>query len=209
MKPKAYIVISRYSESVEWVRSLTDNYIIYNKGEELPSEYNQKIVDNFGGNQYDIVRYIYDNYYNLPPLIAFLQGDPFDHCSPDRFNRLIFNESFTPIFGVKNYADGEYFEANDSWYINQPWQSHKPQCKFENFDEYAKHIFSNYTREETLIFPPGSQFIVEEERCLFYSRNFWKKIMDVIPTDLNINGGREVHIIERSLQLIFENKYKE
>lgn len=209
MKPKAYIVISRYQESVEWVKSLTDNYIIYNKGEELPSEYNQKIVDNFGANQYDIARYIYDNYYNLPPLIAFLQGDPFDHCLPDRFNQLIYNESFTPIFGDKNYPSGEYSEGNNSWYIDQPWQSHKPQCKFENFDEYAKHIFSNYIREEALIFPPGSQFIVEKERCMFYSRDFWKKIMDIIPTDLNINGGREVHIIERSLQLIFENKYRE
>ena len=83
-KPKAFLVVSRYNEDVSWIKTLTDNYIIYNKGEELSSEYNQIIAPNFGGNQYDIFRYIHDNYDNLPELIAFVQGDPFDHCLHDR-----------------------------------------------------------------------------------------------------------------------------
>lgn len=205
---KAFVVVSRYKESVEWVKSLTDNYIIYNKGESLPN-FKQMLCENIGANQYDIVRFIYDNYDNLPDLIAFLQGDPFDHCLVDRFYDLIRRDSFTPIFGDRNYPSGEYFEPNTSWYLHEPWQSHKPPCKFASFDDYCRYLFSDYAGSANLVFPPGSQFLVEKQRCLFYSRSFWKKIMDIIPTQPGINGGREAHIIERSLQLIFENKYSE
>jgi hypothetical protein len=208
-KIKAFVVISRFNENVGWINELTDDYIIYNKGAELDGGVKQKMVPNIGANQYDICSYIYENYENLPPLIAFLQGNPFDHCLKNRFDLLIRSEQFTPIFGDRNYPNGVYSESNDSWYLNQPWQSHKPPCKFDNFDEYAKYIFENYEREDHLTFPPGSQIIVERERCLFYSKNFWKKLMDIFPTQEGINGGREAHIIERSIQLIFENKYQE
>jgi hypothetical protein len=213
-KPKAFIVVSRYKEDVSWIDSLTDDYIIYNKGEELPKKYKQILAPNFGGNQYDIFRYIHDNYDNLPELMAFVQGDPFDHCIPDRFNELIYNESFTLLFGDKNYPDGNYmgspyWESNSSWYMNESWQSHKPQSKFPGFDNFANHIFSDYTHQPTVTFPPGSQFIVEKERCLFYSKDFWKKLMESVCQEIGMNGGRETHIIERSMQIIFENKYKE
>jgi hypothetical protein len=60
-----------------------------------------------------------------------------------------------------------------------------------------------------LSFPPGSQFIVEKERCLFYSKKFWKNLMDFINTDVGVNGGRETHVLERAMQLIFETRFKE
>jgi hypothetical protein len=213
-KPKVFIVVSRYKEDVSWIDSLTDDYIIYNKGEKLPKKYKQILAPNFGGNQYDIFRYIHDNYDNLPELMAFVQGDPFDHCISDRFNELIYNESFTLLFGDKNYPDGNYmgspyWETNSNWYMNEPWQSHKSQSKFAGFDNFAEHIFSDYTHQPTLTFPPGSQLIVEKERCLYYSKNFWKKLMDSVCQEVGMNGGIETHIIERAIQIIFENTYKE
>ena len=33
--------------------------------------------------------------------------------------------------------------------------------------------------------------------------------MEVICDEIGMNGGREAHIVERSMQIIFENKYKE
>jgi len=208
-KPKAFLVISRYSEDISWVKSLTNNYIIYNKGEVLPPEYNQIQLPNFGGNQYDIFHYIYENYDNLPDLIAFMQGNPFDHCLPDRFNKLIYNESFTSLFGDAYYPDGNYSEDNNNWYIEATFNNNKPPSKFSSFGEYMEFIFEDYTHQDKVIFPPGSQLIIEKERCLFYSKTFWKKLMSVPSDIIGANGGRETHIIERSVQIIFENKYKE
>jgi hypothetical protein len=211
---KAFLVISRFSEDVSWIDNYTSNYLIYNKGEELPEHYKQKIVPNFGGNQYDIFRFIYDNYENLPDLIAFVQGNPFDHCILERFNQLIHNESFTLLFGDPNYPDGNldgipYWETNNSWYINTPWNSHKPQSKFSDLDEFANYIFNNYSHQNTVSFPPGSQFIVEKERCLYYSKNFWKILMESVCQEIGMNGGREAHIVERLMQIIFKNKFNE
>jgi hypothetical protein len=207
-KPKSFLVISRFSEDVNWLNDLTDNYIIYNKGNQLEG-FNQKIVPNIGGNQYDIFSFIYENYDNLPDLITFMQGDPFDHCLKPRFDKLIYNESFTPLFGDKNYPDGNYSEYNNNWYIIPTMISKNVECIFKSFDEYMNIIFSDYTHLDTLIFPPGSQIIVEKERCLYYSKDFWKKLMSFFPNDTNSNGGAEAHIIERSIQIIFENKFKE
>ncbi len=208
-KIKAFLIISRFNEDISWINNYTSNYIIYNKGENLPETYKQKMVPNFGGNQYDIFNYIYTNYNKLPNLIAFMQGNPFDHCLPERFDQLIYNESYTHLFGDINYPHGEYFESNNNWYIDASFNGHKPPSKFSSFDEYMHHMFEDYTPLSTLYFPPGSQLIVEKERCLFYSKEFWKKLMEVIPIEWGINGGREAHIVERSIQLIFENKYKE
>lgn len=208
-KIKAFLIISRFNEDISWINNYTSNYIIYNKGENLPETYKQKMVPNFGGNQYDIFNYIYTNYNKLPNLIAFMQGNPFDHCLPERFDQLIYNESYTHLFGDINYPHGEYFESNNNWYIDASFNGHKPPSKFSSFDEYMHHMFEDYTPLSTLYFPPGSQLIVEKERCLFYSKEFWKKLMEVIRIEWGINGGREAHIVERSIQLIFENQYKE
>jgi len=213
-KLKAFVVVSRFNENVEWINSLTDQYVIYNKGEQLPETYKQIMSPNFGANQYDIFRFIHDNYEKLPELIAFVQGDPYDHCLPDRFHKLIHSEKFTLLFGDRNYPDGNlngspYWETNNSWYIHESWNSHKPLCKFADFHEFANHIFIDYEPLATVSFPPGSQFIVEKERCLFYSKQFWKKLMNSICQDIGMNGGREAHIVERAMQLIFENKYQE
>jgi hypothetical protein len=208
-KPKALLVISRYNEDINWIKSLTDDYIIYNKGEELSLDYKQLILPNFGANQYDIFHYIYENYDNLPNLIAFMQGNPFDHCLSDRFNELIYNEQFTPLFGDAYYPDGNYSEDNNNWYINAEFNNNKPPSKFSSFDEYMEFLFEDYIYQDKVIFPPGSQLIVEKERCLFYSKEFWKKLMSIPSDVIGANGGREAHIIERSIQIIFENKYKE
>jgi hypothetical protein len=207
-KMKAFLVVSRFLEDISWVSSLTDNYIIYNRGEVLPDCYNQKNVENIGGNQYDIFSFIYENYENLPDLIAFTQGNPFDHCLPERFYNIIYNTEFTTLFGDSNYVDGVYSEPNSDWYIVGAFNSHNPPSKFSSFDDYMNYMFEDYSHESNLVFPPGSQIMVEKERCLFYSKHFWKKLMDEVTCKIP-RGGIEAHIIERSIQIIFENKYKE
>ena len=33
--------------------------------------------------------------------------------------------------------------------------------------------------------------------------------MDFISADIEVNGGRESHVLERAMQLIFETRFKE
>ena len=213
MKTKSFLVVSRFKENVEWVHNYTNEYVIYNKGEYLPDNFKQLKRPNFGGNQYDICQFIYENYYNLPDLIAFCQGNPFDHCTIEDFNQFIYNEYYTNLFSVHvgiNYPSGFIIESNNNFYIYAyDVCPSVTTCKVSSFDEFANSIFKNYKTNHLLSFPPGSQFIVEKERCLFYSKKFWKNLMEFINTDVGVNGGREAHVLERAMQLIFETRFKE
>lgn len=214
-KPKSHLVVTRYKEDINWLINLTDNYTLYNKGEKLKN-CKQIMKKNYGGNQLDIFEFIYDNYENLPDLICFLQGNPFDHCVEELFYELIFRNYYTLLFNDPNHFVNnksnffQYQEINDDYIYKTEWFKNLNPCKFKSFDDYASSIFKNYNHENVLFFPPGSQLIVEKERCLYYSKSFWKKLIDFIPViERNLYAPSECHVIERSIQMIFENKYKE
>ena len=226
MRP--FFIISRYKEDVSWLKDYTQsNYLIYNKGEDdiedFQSSYWHVVArPNFGGNQYDICYFIYNHYERLPELMCFLQGNPFDHCNREKFDALIKNTGFTAVESYednpendvhKKDVDGGYMEINSGWYI----EAHNGKliedgfeisCKF-TFETFMSYLFEDYQSLSFIRFAPASQYIVTKAQCLQYSRNFWKKIMDVFPTTIGINGGTEAHIIERALWNIFNGTYKE
>lgn len=215
------LVISRYNENVDWVNEFTDNYSVINKGEDLVDMHCIR-RPNYGGNQYDICRFIIDNYEQLPEIICFVQGWPFDHCHKDVFIKLINNTLFTPLESLgslpeteahKKDIDGGYMEKNDSWYINAHNQkllseNKEITCKFDSYDDFMHSLFSDYEHLDFIRFTPGSQYIVTKSDCLHYSKAFWKKLLDFLPTT-NVNGGTEAHLLERALFYIFKGKYTE
>ncbi len=184
MKTKK-IIISRYKEDISWVKNYDLDYVIYNKGDEIDDDYNVLKMDNIGNNQRDIFHYILTNYDNLEDIIIFVQGNPFDHCKREKFDRLINNEFFTALESFEDIqqnnaqildSNGGYMEINNSWYIG-----------------------AHNVREDWNRFTPGSQYIITKEIAHFYSKNFWSFLMN----SLNKNNMTEGHIIERSLWKIF------
>ena len=227
---KAVFVVTRFKEDVSWIKNYTDNYVIYNKGESLGEGYNEVLLSNDGHNQKDIFEFIYRNYENLPDLIAFLQGNPFAHCSRKDFNLLIKSEKFTSLESYKNNvvsgrvnsegfyiehnnrihyknSDGLYTEKNNNFYIewHQSLKRSRSPCIFKSFDDFMQSIFENYEHLEWITFCPGSQYIIERERALFYPKSFWKKLMSFLNNGFEMT---EAHVIERGVGLIFQNKYK-
>lgn len=75
----AQVVITRFSEDVRWTKYLNIPYTIYNKGS--PISYNTNTIDvpNISREDYGYLKYIIDNYNNLPDFLICLQGHPFDH----------------------------------------------------------------------------------------------------------------------------------
>lgn len=76
------VVISRYSEDIEWIK-MFDDYVVFNKGntngisdEILNRSY---YLPNVGKEGEVILRYITTHYYDLPSKIAFCQGHYYDH----------------------------------------------------------------------------------------------------------------------------------
>jgi len=217
-------VVSRYNEDLRWLEEFTDNYFIINKGQNNLSYIfaNKFQRPNYGGNQYDICQFIVDNYDDLPDLICFVQGFPFDHCHKDVFQQLINNTSFTALESYggipegeyhKKDVDGGYMELNNSWYIaahNEKLLSENKEitCKFDSYDDFMHSLFSDYQPLDFIRFTPGSQYIVTKQDCLHYSKAFWQRLIDFLPKT-DVNGGTEAHLLERALFYIFKDKFTE
>ena len=241
MRNKKVILITQFNENLKWAQKYPFKKVIFSKGKKITKltakKLNAQIIKslNFGGNQYDLVRYICENYKNLPDLIITLQGNPFDHCSLKKLDRVINNNQYTSIesYFTKELScekersimnkirdsftqvniDGEYGEINNNWFIKAVNKGVYEKlgfltCRIEKVDDFLTSIFSNYHRLNVLKFSPGSQYIIEKAQILKYSLNFWLKIKEFIPKTA-INGGVEAHILERSLNLIFSGTYNE
>ena len=208
-KPKAFFVVSRFREDPSWIKEYTDDYIIYNKGEPLDKGLNVKKRPNIGGNQYDIAHFIHENYNDLPELMAFVQGEPWDHCNREKFDKIIYNDFFTalesyehvdtgPDSAMRLDEDGGYMEINNSWYVPAHNQTHNQTCAYPSLDFFMQTIFDNYVTPQWVRFAPGSQYIIEKQQALQYSKKFWGHLMSVLP-ECNMT---EAHIVERSLIMI-------
>lgn len=103
------LVIARYNENIDWVKSISIKYIIYNKN--LQQIYDKNIINipNIGREEYVYIKYIIDHYENLPNQIIFTQGDPFFH-SPSFTKLLLLRNKFDNIqpltFGYSNSNPG-------------------------------------------------------------------------------------------------------
>jgi hypothetical protein len=217
MGEESFFVISRFNEDVSWIKEYTDNYIIFNKGEELGEEYKSINFPNYGGNQHDIFNFIYENYESLPDIMVFVQGDPFDHCKKESFDNLIKNKTFTALEDHKDHPDGPicqkdvdggYREVNNSWYISATNNGHNLTCRYGNYDDFMNSVFSDYRGQCYVKFAPGSQYIVEKDQILKYSRAFWRCLRESLPKTIGINGGTEAHVIERSMTTIFLGEFE-
>ena len=182
---------------------------------------------NFGGNQLDIVRFIYENYDNLPETIAFLQANPFDHCRREylhtrmklnRFSSLETYSDLKDVWGRRRSLeiDQGFVERNTSWYIedNNEFllnQNINLSCSFRSFDAFMVALFEDYKPLKWLRFCPGSQYIVEKSRCKQYSKNFWKNLYEQIPTweCRSTVWPTENFLLERALWYIFMGIYSE
>jgi hypothetical protein len=212
-KPAAFFVISAWNNDVSWVKEYTDNYIIFDKSNTLDENEHIAKIENVGYNIYDICYYIIENYDKLPDLIAFLEGNPFDHCKKDVFNKLIQENKFTPIefYGIipandfeQRTKDGGFMEKNNNWYIATHNLMSNQLCKFDSFDDFMNKYFEDYLHLNWLIFAPGAQYIVEKQQILQYPKKFWYSLMGEVSEK---RAPAEAFIIERGLYYIFAGTF--
>jgi hypothetical protein len=145
--------------------------------------------------------------------MLFLQGNPFDHCKKEKFDKIIYNEKFTPFESYEDLVhghasradiDGGYMEINDGWYISSHNNTYNIGCKYTSYDEFMNKYFFDYSHIDWIRFTPGSQYMVEKNKILTYPKYFWKCLMDELP----FNNMTEGHIIERALLYILTVKFK-
>jgi len=160
------VVICHFKENLDWVKNLKHRYIIYNKNSEEQHLYDINLP-NVGFDTIVYLKYIIDNYDNLPDFVCFSQDNPFFHCENflDKVNEFDFAKKFLPL--GKTYI--------------------RDTTELDRTIEYANN--NQVTYELPIKFINSAQCIVSNELLLKRTKNAYQKIKDSIPLEIisNIN----------------------
>lgn len=204
-----FFCISHFNGDIEWVSQIDKkNYIVYNKsGEKLPKEINHVNIRNLGYNLYSYLKFIIDNYNDLPETIVFCKDNIFRrHIEFDLFKNLLKRNTFTsmeenshknefPI--VLKTSDSGFTEINSSWYRNK-----YPRLFFKDFNYFYQYIFENVEKPLFVRFAPGANYICPKNNILLRSKNFYKNLLTFVS---HSQYSCESHFLERSLFVIWNS----
>lgn len=184
-------VLVNYNFTPTWLLDSGLDYLIYDRSDndiylrDFPRE---RIVPtlNVGNVDYDKLRYLVENYDNLPEVFIWGKTNLFKYISEEEFNKVKDNKLFTPLLTLNHhiyadtqgqvnyYQNGMYHERNNSWFASQF------ECKyFENFNDFAREF--GITAPGYLPFPPGGNFILTRDVVHRYSVDLYDKMASMLP----------------------------
>lgn len=183
-------VMNAYLGDREWIKEYTDDVIFYDKK-----------AKNVGYNLHDYFDYIVENYDTLPSCVLFGKTNMLErHITKEEFDKVVNNTTLTPLMTMKHqcdgvnsyYADGLYWEINNSWYFNHYEARHKA------YFEIAEKL--GLPNPKYIAFAPGACWIVPKENILKRSKEFYEQCREMVGyTQL----PAEAHALERSLYNIW------
>ena len=228
------LVVSNYNWDLEWLEMTYDygfspkNTVIYDKsdGGRDFSHLGEVIESpNVGANQFDILRFIIENYENLPDMSIFIKGNLFSrgenyYTTEERFIQSLNATELFSIWVDKNVLVGDLrhtdhtpLETLNDGRLIQPvvWcdysrNSDLEDRHFSNHHELLDWCFVDPPKTNTIEFIPASNFAVPKEAILKYSKNVYEKMVSSLfyePDPGYDPTCAEAHIMERLFYLIW------
>lgn len=156
------VVVCHFKEDLSWLKKIKHKVVVYNKN---PNEFHlyENNLPNLGFDTIVYLKYIIDNYDNLPDYICFSQDNPFYHCVNfiDRVNNFDFTKKFHPL-GI-SYIRG-------------------PEDIVKETTDYANSVGVKY--ELPIKFINSAQCIVSKELILMREKESYQRIKDSIPNQV-------------------------
>jgi hypothetical protein len=156
------VVICHFKEDLSWVKDIKHKVVIYNKNPEHNNLYEINLP-NVGFDTIVYLKYIIDNYDNLPDYVCFSQDDPFYHCPRfiEKVNEFDFIRKFHPL-GIS------YIRSVDNI--------------VKDTISYADSVGIKY--ELPIKFINSAQCIVSRELILMRNKESYQRIKDSIPNQI-------------------------
>jgi Protein of unknown function (DUF3431) len=208
------IVVARYNEDINWLQNEINNCIIYNKGLDLGIN-NQIFLPNVGRESETYLRYVIDNYFNLPDVVIFTQANISDHRGGNNVSYLIQlkNEALQNDTGKNNpsvftpnenacWAEGNHWGPN--WNYNRNNNTYYCQDSYKNnnrikfIDWFKVNIQPNYPNPINIF--TNAIFAVKKELILKHPREYYERLISEVNHHINPAEG---HFFERSWFYIF------
>ena len=165
-----HVVIAKYKESVDWTARLNKPFTVFNKNRDEDCLFANNLP-NKGRETDTYLGFIINNYENLPDYVAFVQGNPFDHCSDaiDHINNFSFNEPCRSL--------GPIYLRNDN--LMQPTIDWANTCNVQ----YAVKNGHPY-----IPFIGGMQCIVSKHLILNRSKDSYQHLYNNVSQELDYNS---------------------
>lgn len=102
------IVVCRYNESLDWLKNLNKEYIIYNKGDDNLPSWIKKVhkIENISFEEYAYLKFLVDYYDKIPDRVTFLQGNSITH-NPDILQLLDLEDKYSEVQPLSAYYSPE------------------------------------------------------------------------------------------------------
>jgi hypothetical protein len=211
------IIIAAYDKDLGWLERLNPNIkkTIYRKGTK--GEENELFIEpNLGRCVHSFFYHLYNNYDELADISFFVQDYPFDHWgnvievvnSDEDFEKTA-SLTINGYYGYHNNNLGtawvmlpsKHFETG---FVLTCSSNGHPQDTIHgiNVDKYWEMLFDEHTLD-TYEFIPGGHFAITKEHVRLRSKEFYKKVIDLLIED-NIAPW----VFERLECYIFNPKHK-
>lgn len=158
------VVVARYNEDVLWTQNLNYKNIIYNKNRNDDHLF-QNNLPNVGREGHTFFYHIVNNYDNLSEYIAFVQGNPSDHCMDviDQINNFDFKTEFKPLGKVVELT--MQYEG-----INQ------------QIEVFSKIIGISITYP--VLMTPGAQYLISRRLIRSKPKSYYEKILTLLDKEV-------------------------
>jgi hypothetical protein len=220
-------VIARFNEDLSWVKHLECEYIIFNKGEDFPYEYDRFDVPNIGRESETFIRFIVDFYEILDKYdyVCFLQGNPFDHCE-DALDQINTNIQ-EPYIHLADKITGSFFKdivlfedlplviLNKLNNINVGNFNLDSKSEYDCADELTNAVILLYLlnipikKEFQSKWSCGAQYKVSTKAILNKSENWWIKLYQICFYLFSKNENSIGYTIEQIWPLIWNHETKD
>jgi hypothetical protein len=197
VKRRVQVVISRYSENVDWKNRLMYDSVVYEKNKP---GYKYNIPVNKGNEASVYFKYIVDHYHSLPEYVIFVHGHESDwhHKASivDTIHSLSFQNGYANIndtdqtfelcktskgFNVKNFIKSEQVDEQDVYDhgMDEWWR----EAMEEYFGKFDGKVVSDTC---------CAQFVVSRDAILRHPLSFYEKQYNwLVTTDIeNAYSGR-------------------
>ncbi|MBW7907385.1 MAG: DUF3431 domain-containing protein [Kiritimatiellae bacterium] len=195
--PRVELVVARFQEDVKWLRRVPRaiRVHVYDKSGRPDSAYS--VLPNVGREAHTYLHHLVTHYEELPDILVFTQGHPFDHA-PDMHKRLR-----AIAEGKERISDFRWFgflvDCDDALgaRLFQRW-SKNPDARPLPMDSFWRDLFDREEMPETFTFFGGAQFAVARECVHWRPRAFYERALN-----LAASLPDAAHCFERTWDRVF------
>jgi len=170
------LVTARYRESMDWLKRIDFETLVYNKGiDDIPHPYVK--LRNVGHEADTYMHHIVANYHNLSDITVFCQGNPFDHGA-----------DFVEVVNNTNDVDNVVWLGTNWGPVTKDYQGGPGERPLPMLHMCEMLFNQIHNDSKTFTFSAGAQYMVPKQYIINKSLDWWKNAHTIFDAHIETAG---------------------